>query len=198
MMVTFEEKTVVGAMFLSSTQMDMRVPDVLMSVMTHGTVVINMIPLHAAQAGLVTRPEDNASWPTQETVLVASPGAKTTADHTQDLTHTDATLPAIPATPVSQVTVDAAQTGQLNAEAALTQIQASSTDATKPIQTIHSASHVTIRIRLTVTQEPRHATVALHHQSSTHVTPRHSAASQPTTPEISNRPVTQVVDTSPQ
>jgi hypothetical protein len=198
MMVKFEESTVVGAMFLSPMRMDMQVPDVLMSVMTHGTVVTNMIPLHAAQAGLVTSKVENASWLTQETVLVASPGAKTTADHTQDLTHTDATLPAIPATPVSQVTLDVVQTGQLNAEAVSPSILPSSTDATKPIQIIHSANHVTIRIRLTVTQEPRHATVALHHQNSSHVTPRHSPVSQPTTPEISNRPVTQVVDTSPQ
>jgi len=175
----------------------MKVPDVLMSVMTHGTVVTNMIPLHAAQAGLVTSRLDNASWLTQETVLVASLGARTTADHTQDLTHTDATLPAIPATPVSQVTLDVAQTGQLNAEAVLTQIQASSTDATKPIQIIHSASHVTIRTPLTVNQEPRHATVALQSQNSSNVTPRHSPVRQPITPEISNRPVTQVVDTSP-
>ena len=150
----------------------MQVPDVLMSVMTHGTVVTNMIPLHAAQAGLVTFKVGNASWLTQETVLVASLDAQTTADHTQDQTHTDATPPATPAMPVSQVTLDAAQTGQLNVEAARTQIQASSTNATRPIQIIHSAIHVTIKIRLTVTQEPRHATVAPHHQSSTHVTPR--------------------------
>jgi hypothetical protein len=198
MMAILEESTVVGAMFLSPTRMDIQVPDVLMSVMTHGTVVTNMIPLHAAQAGPVTRRLDNASWLTQETVLVASLGALSTADHTQDLTHTDATLPAIPATPVNQVTLDAAQIEQLNAEAAQTQIQALSTDATEPIQIIHSASHVTIRIRLTVTQEPRHATVALHHHSSSNVTPRHLLARQPTTPEMSKRPVTQVVDTSPQ
>jgi hypothetical protein len=179
-------------------RMDMKVPDVLMSVMTHGIVVTNMIPLHAAQAGLVTSRLDNASWLTQETVLVASLDAKTTADHTQDQTHTDATPPATPAMPVSQVTLDAAQTEQLNVEAARTQIQASSTDATKPIQIIHSANHVTTRMSLTVTQEPRHAMLALHHQSSSHVMKRHSAASQPTTPEISNRLVTQVVDTSPQ
>lgn len=189
--------TVVGAMFLSPTQMDMKVPDVPMSVITHGTVVTNMIPLHAAQAGLVTSTQDNVSWPTQEMVLVANPDALTTADQSQDQILTDATPPAIPATPVSMVTPDAAQTGHLHAEAALTQIKTSSTNATKPIQKIQHATLVTQRILLAAPQRAQHAPVALHHLSSSHVILRHSPVSNPTTLEISNRLVMQVVDTSP-
>jgi hypothetical protein len=184
-------------MFLSPMRMDMQVPDVPMSVMTHGTVVTNMIPPHAAQDGLATRRVDNASWLTQEMALVANPDAQTTADHMMSLL-TDATLPVIPATPVRKETLDVAQTEALRAEAALTQIQASFTDVTKPIQRTHSASLATLRMPLTANQEPKHATVALHHPSSSPVIQRRSAASQLTTLEISNRLVMQVVDTLPQ
>merc|ERR1719386_680888 len=93
-----------------------------MFVMTHGTVVINMILLLAAQDGLVMRPLDNALWPTQEMDSVASQDALNTADHTQ-LTLTDATPPAIPAMSAKLATLDAAQTGPLNVEVAVTQIQ---------------------------------------------------------------------------
>lgn len=174
----------------------MQVPDVPMSVMTHGTAVTNMIPLHAAQAGLVTRRVDNASWLTQEMVLVANPDALTTADHMMP-PHIDATLPAILAAPARKVTLDAAQTELLHVEAVPTQIQASFTNVTKLIQSIHSASLATPRIR-TANQEPKHVTVALLQPSSSHVIQRRSPVSQPTTREISNRPVTQVADILPQ
>jgi hypothetical protein len=178
--------------------MDMQVPDVLMSVMTHGTVVTNLIPPYAAQAGLVTRAVDNASWLTQETVLVARESALTTVTATQEVIHTDATPPAIPAIPASKVTLDAAKTEPLNAEAASTQIQANSSNATKPIQIIHSAIHAQPAIPLTVSQDNKHATVALQSQISMHVTPRHLPARLPIHLELSNRPVTQVAVTSPQ
>lgn len=95
MMVMSEELTVVGAMFLSHMRMDILEQDVLMSVTTHGTAVINMIPLLAAQDGLVMRKLENVSWPIQEMALVASLHAKTIANHNQDQIHIDATLLAI-------------------------------------------------------------------------------------------------------
>jgi len=107
----------------------------------------------------------------------------------------DATLPAISAINAIKMTRDATQIEQLNAETALIQIQISSTNVTRLIQNTLNASHVT-RIRLTATQEPRNATSALHQRSSSHVMKRHRVVSQPNM-EMSNRPVTQVVDPSP-
>lgn len=168
----------------------------LMSVMTLGTAVINMILPSAVQAGLVMRSLDNASWPTQETDLAASLPALSTAAHTQDQTHTDAIPQAIHAMRASLVILDAAQTGQLNAQTAKIQTHLSSSNATEPIQTIQSAIHAMPKMLLTAIQEHKNATVALQSQSSLHVTQRHSHASHLTTLEISNRPVTQAVHTS--
>jgi len=173
MTVMFEEPTVDGATLISSTMTEPKVPSVLMSVITHGTVLINLIPLNAAQDGLVTRLLKNASQLTQETVLVASLSARTTAEESQEATHTDATPPAISAINVRMVTLDAAQTDQLNAQTASSQIQPSSSNATRLIKKIHNANHVTTtRIRLTVAQELRNATIALHQPSFSHVMKR--------------------------
>jgi hypothetical protein len=60
-----EDLTADGAMYQLPMKMDMRVPDVLMLEMTHGTVVINMIPLLAHQDGLVMKKLTNALWLTQ-------------------------------------------------------------------------------------------------------------------------------------
>ena len=146
MMVKLKEKTVVGVTLTSPTRTDIQVPDVLMFVMIHGNVVINMIPLHAVQAGLVIIRLKNAPWVTLEKVLVVNLAACTPANKIQIRTHIDATPPPILAMYVSQVTLVVTKTGMLYAEAALTHFPISPSDATEPIQIIPSVSHVTIRI----------------------------------------------------
>jgi len=187
---------VVGAISQSLTRMDTLGPDVLMFVMTHGTVVTNLIPLNVAQAGLVTSRLDNALLPTQEMDLVASLLAHNIATPRQAVTHTDATLPAISAISVEKMIRVVARIGRLNVEDAMTQILQQCINVIGLTQIIHSARHVR-RIRLrAASQELLHVTVALHHHSSLHVTLRHSAVNRPITLEISNRPVMQLVDTS--
>jgi hypothetical protein len=76
-------------------KMDTRVLNALVSEMTHGTVVINMIPLLAPQDGLAIELKESALWPTQEMDSEVNQPVKTIANHQDHTTkpHIDATLP---------------------------------------------------------------------------------------------------------
>jgi len=104
-----------GAMFQSLMKMDMRVPDVPILEMTHGTVEINMIPLPAHQDGLVMRPQTNALWPTQEMDSEVNQPVKTTAKDIHKVIHTDATQPATSARNAKRMILDAMLIDQLHA-----------------------------------------------------------------------------------
>lgn len=147
------ELTVDGAMLILNTPMRQKVSNALMSVMTHGIVVTNLIPLHAAQAGLVMRSLDNALQPTLVMDLVANLNARTTAEDTNPRPHIDATLLVPYVIHAQRMIRDVTQTEQLSALIA-SQIQANFTDATRPIQTNQSAKNVTQRMLLTATKEP--------------------------------------------
>lgn len=198
MMVTSEELTVVGAMFLSHMRMDMREQDVLMSVMTHGTAEINMILLLAVQDGLVIPLLENVLWPIQEMDLVANLHAKIIASQFQDQIHIDVMLQAIHVIHVNLPIQDVAQTEHQNVKTVMTQMLPHSTDATRPIQSTHSANHAQ-RTLLTQAVNQKHpfAQLASHHQNYLHVMKKHLHASNLITLVISNRLVTQVVDISP-
>jgi len=195
MMASLEDQTVDGAMFLSHMRMDMREQDALTSVMTHGTVVINMILLLAVQVGLVILQLENVLWPIQEMDLVANPLVKTIANHNQDQIHIDVMLQAIHVIHVNLLTQDVAQIEHQNVKTVKIQILLHSTDATRPILSTHSANHANLNLKtLVVDHKHQFAKVAIHQQNSLHVMKKHSHASNLITQVILNRLVTQVVD----
>jgi hypothetical protein len=198
MMASLEDQTVDGAMFLSHMRMDMREQDALTSVMTHGTVVINMILLLAVQVGLVIPQLENVLWPIQEMDLVANPLVKTIANHNQDQIHIDVMLQAIHVIHVNLLTQDVAQIEHQNVKTVkiqILQILLHSTDATRPILSTHSAKNAILNLKtLVVDHKHQFAKVAIHQQNSLHVMKKHSHASNLITQVILNRLVTQVVD----
>jgi len=134
-----------GAMSQSPMKMDMKVPDVPISEMTHSTVVINMIPPPAPQDGLVMRLQANVLWPTQVMASEVNQPVKLTAmsHQPQDRTrHLDATLPTTSVKHVIRVMKDAPKTNQLPAQTARiqTQIQ-TTTNVTELIQIIQNVVH---------------------------------------------------------
>jgi hypothetical protein len=124
-------------MFQLLMKMDMRVLNALMSEMTHGTVVINMIPPPAHQDGLAIELLESALWPTQEMDSEVNQPVKTTANHQDHITklNTDATLPATNARSAKKEILDA---NLIEAKPVITarmaQTQLNSSDATRPTQ----------------------------------------------------------------
>lgn len=182
----------VGAMFPSNIKMEPKVPDVLISVIKSGTVVINSIPLNAVQAGPVMKHRSNALLPTQVTDSEVSQAAKNTAAHTMDHHNTDVILPATHAKNAKMVIKDAVQTEQLNVMNARIQIVQKCSNATKLIQTIQSVIHAQQEeIKLTAMQRKQNVKAATQKISCLHVMRRHSNANNLTIPvELSRQLVT--------
>jgi len=166
--------------------------------MTHGIVVINMIPRPALQDGLVMKPVINVLWPIQ----VMDLDQELLANNTAKLTHMTTTnidvmkltgfvksarktLPiAIPIEELHVVTVK-------------TQIQTSSSNVTELTQR-HQSVMLAQKVKLTVAnQELVPVTVVLHHQISSNVIQKHLLAIKLNIQETLNRLVMLLVDISP-
>jgi hypothetical protein len=197
---TVQDQTVDGAMFQLLTKMDMREPDVLMLEMTHGTVVINMIPLPAHQDGLVMRTLESALWPTQVTDSDRELPARTTAmdqSHHQKMTNLDAILPAINAKSATRMILDVHQTEPLNAPTARTQIQINFTNVTGPTLRLQNVMHVKETKPKAANQEPVPVTAAISQQIYSSAIQRPSLAIRQIIQVISNKLAMPHVDTSP-
>jgi hypothetical protein len=179
----------VGAMFPSPMLMGAEVLDALISVMTHSIVVTNMILLSALQVGLAMKSMENASWLTQVMDLVPNLSAKTTANHIQDQTNTDAIPLVIHVTNAKMVIPDAAQTELLNVTIAKIQMLISCSNVTKPIlKTLNAKNVLTPKIQLIAMQSHKNAQAAIHLHNSSCVTRRHSNANNLIKPEVILRP----------
>jgi hypothetical protein len=172
-----EDPTVDGAMFQSLMKMDMRVPSALMSEMTHGTVVINMIPLPARQDGLAIEHLTSVLWPTQEMDSEVNQPVKTTANHQDHTTkpNIDATLPVTNARNAKMEMKDVKQIEPKPAiTARMAQTQLNSSNATRPTQNnqnVICAQRVTQL--LVVHQEVQPVNHAHQNKNSLNVTKRH-------------------------
>jgi len=198
-----KDLTVDGAMFQSLMKMDMRVLDVLMLEMTHGTVVINMIPPLAHQDGLVTKLLENVLWPTQVMDSEVNQHARITADHTQDQdpaqdqTPTDVILPHIPAINVKKEIPVVIKIEMSLAATARTLIQLNSLNVTELTQNNQNVSNA-LRIKRTdANQEVRPVTAVPQSQTFSNVTQKHSLVLKLNNKEISSKPVMLNVVTSP-
>ena len=165
-----------GAMFQSLMKMDMRVPSALMSEMTHGTVVINMIPLPARQDGLAIEHLTSVLWPTQEMDSEVNQPVKTTVkeDH-QVIPNIDATLPVTNARNAKKEMKDVNLIEPKPAiTARMAQTQLNSSNATRPTQNnqnVICAQRVTQL--LVVHQEVQPVNHAHQNKNSLNVTKRH-------------------------
>jgi hypothetical protein len=164
-------------MFQSLMKMDTRVLNALMSEMTHGTVVINMIPLLAPQDGLAIELKESALWPTQEMDSEVNQPVKTIAkdqDHTE-VTNIDATLPVTNARSAKTEILDA---NLIEAKPAITarmaQTQPNFSNATRLTQNnqnVKCAQRVTQL--LDVDQEVKPVNNAHHRKNFSNVMKRH-------------------------
>lgn len=84
------EPIVVGAITISCTRTEPLVLDALISVMTHGTAVVNMIPTSAVLDGNATRLLVNVNQIWLEKDMVATLLANNTATHIHTKIHIDA------------------------------------------------------------------------------------------------------------
>lgn len=163
----------------SLMKMDIKVLDVLILEMTHGTVEINMILLHAHQDGLAMSTLINVLWPIQEKDLVLSLLVKTTAkDQDQSLKiNIDATLPATSARNAKKEILDAHQIEPLNATTAKTQIHQIkvSINATRLTQTNQLVINA-LTLHLVALQKLTLANNAIQNQNSSNVIQRPSLA----------------------
>jgi hypothetical protein len=197
---TVQDQTVDGAMFQLLTKMDMREPDVLMLEMTHGTVVINMIPLPAHQDGLVMRTLESALWPTQVTDSDQELPARTTAmlDQTHhQKTNLDAILPATNAKSATRMILDVHQIEPLNVPTARTQIQTNFTNVTEPTLRLQNVMHVKETKLKAANQEPVPVTAAISQQIYSSAIQRPSLAIRQIIQVISSKLAMPHVDTSP-
>jgi len=171
-----QDQIVVGAMFPSNTLMEVKVPDVLISVIKNGTVVMNTIPLNAVQDGPVMKLEKNVSLPTQVMDSEVNPAAKNTVAQITDQRHTDAIPPVIHAMNAKRETLDVVQTEQPNVMPAKIQMLISYSNATKPIQIIQSVMNVKMAPQLIVMQKRKSAKAAIQKINCSHAMRRHSNA----------------------
>jgi hypothetical protein len=191
-----------GAMFQLPMKMDMRVPDVLMLEMIHGTVEINMIPPPAPQDGHVMLNQENVLWPTQVMDLDQSPLVKTTANHIQDhqaqeMINTDAILPTILVINVRMVILDVTQIDQLHVAIARTQIQLNSSNVTEPTQTTQNVNPALKMILKVACHKVKPVTVAHQSHNFSSVIQRLLLVSKLRMPVTSSKLVLPHADTSP-
>jgi len=166
--------------------------------MTHGIVVINMIPRPALQDGLVMKPVINVLWPIQ----VMDLDQELLANNTAKLTHmTTTNIDVMKLTgfvkSARKTLPIAIPTEELHVVTVKTQIQTSSSNVTELTQR-HQSVMLAQKVKLTVAnQELVPVTVVLHHQISSNVIQKHLLAIKLNIQETLNRLVMLLVDISP-
>jgi len=192
-------QTVVGAMFQSNTRMDQMEPDVLISRTNHGTVVINTIPPHALQDGLVMKQPTNVSWQSQEMDLEVKQLAKNIAVPLFLIQpNIDAILLNTFASNVQMEMRDVTLIDLLHATIVRTQIQTQakrSKSATRLIQNIQNALTAK-KVKPVAKKEANAVNNVMKSKNSTNVIPRLSLVSRPNNKVTSRKPVLLSVDIS--
>jgi hypothetical protein len=182
-------------------KMDPREPDVPILRINHGTVVINMIPPHALQVGLVMSKKINASWLLQEMDLevsqLANPIAKV---QYQSKPHIDVIQQNTFAHNVKMVMKVATRIDPLHAITVRTQILQTQArrnkSATRLIQNIQNASTAKM-VKQVAKLVVNAVNNAMKSKSFTNVIPRLSPVSRPNNKVTLRKPVLLSADISP-